>query len=300
MSLTFKLLSLAIRTAAKPIGNYIKRQAKEHDGFRKFAVNQAQRVHRIDMRMRLGILHDPEAQQRMHDREVKLAEEKKKKAETPTVRTADEQKKFEGQQAKEARGEKKEDVQKRPKIKPLSETRAIELGANFFSEAFIFGVAVGLLVWDSWRSRSKEKDRRDDVKERIEQLEAEVESLRNKIDPDLETLHDLSERIKEAKARRNSYSWYNPAGWVGGESHADQAIEGSKRGAGLRRDEHGHVTPSRRVNAIDAGKKVAADEVKPKADKEDAREQRGESIPKQAEEEAPDRVDSAIARTAKR
>lgn len=51
MSLTFKLLSLAIRTAAKPIGNYIKRQAKEHEAFRRFAVNQAQRVHRIDMRM---------------------------------------------------------------------------------------------------------------------------------------------------------------------------------------------------------------------------------------------------------
>jgi hypothetical protein len=54
MSLTFKLLSLAIRTAAKPIGNYIKRQAKEHDAFRRFAVNQAQRVHRIDMRMVCG------------------------------------------------------------------------------------------------------------------------------------------------------------------------------------------------------------------------------------------------------
>lgn len=251
------------------------------------------------MRMRLGILHDPEAQQRMHDREVKLAEEKKKKAETPTVRTAEEQKKFEEQQAKEARGEKKEESQKRPKIKPLSETRAIELGANFFSEAFIFGVAVGLLVWDSWRSRSKEKDRRDDVKERIEQLEAEVESIRSKIDPDLETLHDLSERIQAAKARRNSFSWYNPAGWMGGRSDDDKAIEGSKKGEELKRDEHGHLTPLRKVNAIDAGEEVSAEDVKPKSAKEESQKQE-RSSPKKVQDKPPDRVDYVVAKTEKR
>lgn len=252
------------------------------------------------MRMRLGILHDPEAQQRMHDREVKLAEEKKKKAETPTVRTAEEQAKFEEQQAKEAKGEKKEEAPKRPKIKPLSETRAIELGANFFSEAFIFGVAVGLLVWDSWRSRSKEKDRRDDVKERIEQLEAEVESIRSKIDPDLETLHDLSERIKEAKERRNSYSWYNPVGWVGGKSDDDKAIEGSKKGDELKRDEHGHVTPLRKVKAIDAGEKVVADDVKMKSAKAEPQKQEEKSSPRKVEEKPPDRVDFVVAKTEKR
>ncbi|EME79572.1 uncharacterized protein MYCFIDRAFT_23654, partial [Pseudocercospora fijiensis CIRAD86] len=138
-SLTLKLVSLAVRTAAKPIGNYIKRQAKEHEGFRRFAVGAAQGVHRLDMRMRLGLLHDPEAQQRMHEPH-------------------------------------------KPKIRPLTEARAIELGANFFSEAFIFGVAVGLLLFENWRSRSKASARRDEVSERLEQLEAEVESLRATLD----------------------------------------------------------------------------------------------------------------------
>ncbi|TKA83793.1 hypothetical protein B0A55_00058 [Friedmanniomyces simplex] len=213
MSLTFKLLSLAIRTAAKPIGNYIKRQAKEHDGFRRFAIQQAQRVHQVDMRMRLGILHDAEAQQRMHEREQKAAEERKRKAEAPTVRSEEEQKKHEEDQARaEREGEpkKKPEEKKEPaklKIRPLSESKAIELGANFFSEAFIFAVAAGLLVWDSWRSRRKESARRDDVAEKLAELEAEVGRLRIRYEPQLD-----EEAMEKAKPDPK-YSWYNPAGW---------------------------------------------------------------------------------------
>ncbi|TKA28181.1 hypothetical protein B0A50_04152 [Salinomyces thailandicus] len=240
MSLTFKLLSLAIRTAAKPIGasstccmlspkrrqhadlllslqNYIKRQTKEHDGFRRFAVKQAQRVHQIDMRMRLGLLHDADAQQRMHEREQRALEEKKKKAETPTVRTELDQRKHASDQAmSEGDVEKKKEEEKKPKvrIRPLSEGRAIELGANFFSEAFIFAVAAGLLVWDSWRSRAKESARRDDVAERIEQLEDEVYRLRREHEPELATLREKVERMPQ-------YSWWDPRGWVGAREPAE-------------------------------------------------------------------------------
>ncbi|KAF7198553.1 OPA3-like protein [Pseudocercospora fuligena] len=230
-SLTLKLVSLAVRTAAKPIGNYIKRQAKEHEGFRRFAVGAAQGVHRLDMRMRLGLLHDPEAQQRMHEREKRAAEEKKRREEMPTVRSEEEQKKYDEQKAQEeadeAAGKKKtEEKPHRPKIRPLTEARAIELGANFFSEAFIFGVAVGLLLFENWRSRSKASARRDEVSERLEQLEAEVESLRAKLDPDLETLHDLSERAKEAKKRRQSWSGWVASGFgLTGQSAEDSAIK---------------------------------------------------------------------------
>ncbi|RMX77003.1 hypothetical protein D0869_10223 [Hortaea werneckii] len=210
MSLTFKLASLVIRTAAKPIGNYIKRQTKEHDGFRRFAVKQAQRIHQIDMRMRLGLLHDADAQQRMHEREQRAAEDKKRRAESPTVRTEIEQRKHDEDQAKgESAGDKKKEEEKRHRvrIRPLSDAKAIELGANFFSEAFIFAVAAGLLVWDSWRSRAKESARRDDVAERIEQLEAEVYRLRREHEPELA---ELKEQIK----RTPQYSWFNPKAWL--------------------------------------------------------------------------------------
>lgn len=187
--------------------NYIKRQAKEHDGFRRFAVKRAQRVHQLDMRMRLGILHDAEAQQRMHERERKAAEDKKRKAEAPTVRSEEEQRKHDDQQAKAEKegSKKKEDKHPKVKIPPLSDAKAIELGANFFSEAFIFGVAAGLLVWDSWRSRRKESARRDDVAERLEGLETELVRLRSKYEPGMA----VTEKVKPEQMT----SWYNPAGW---------------------------------------------------------------------------------------
>ena len=192
--------------------NYIKRQAHEHEGFRRFAINQAQRVHRIDMRMRLGLLHDPEAQKRMFEREQKAAEEKKRKAEAPTVRTEEEQKKYEEQKAKEEKDggskKKKEEPQKQ-KIRPLSDARAIELGANFFSETFIFLVAVGLLLAENFRSSRKASSRRDEVQERLDSLEAQVERLKD--EHNLPELEALNERIK--KSREVTASWWNPLSW---------------------------------------------------------------------------------------
>lgn len=160
--------------------------------------------------MRLGILHDSEAQQRMHDREQQLAKERKRKLESPTVRTEEEQKKHDEEQSKSEKEVEKKKESKAPKvvIRPLSEGKAIELGANFFSEAFIFAVAAGLLVWDSWRSRAKESARRDDVAERLDLLEEAVHQLEVKHDPDLRELKEKLRRLPERQ-----YRWYNPVGW---------------------------------------------------------------------------------------
>ncbi|KAK4550134.1 hypothetical protein LTR36_003101 [Oleoguttula mirabilis] len=292
MSLTFKLLSLAIRTAAKPIGNYIKRQTKDHDGFRRFAVTQAQRVHRVDMRMRLGILHDADAQQRMHEREQRAAEDKKRKQEsTPTVRTAEEQKEYEEEQARE--GERPEDEkkqEKRPKVKirPLSEAKAIELGANFFSEAFIFAVAAGLLVWDSMRNRAKESARRDDVAERLNELEDEVARLRLKMEPELA---ELSERVRRAPERE--YGWYNPAGWfarsepVAAEGEEPAVIPGNVPGPAPEKAIKPAATPKAPSSPPTTAAKKSDDTVSPPAAKSKAAEMPAAR--------APERVDSVAA-----
>ncbi|GAB7356703.1 hypothetical protein MBLNU459_g7409t3 [Dothideomycetes sp. NU459] len=196
MSLTFKLASLVIRTVAKPVGNYIKRSAREHEYFRKRCVGFAQGLHRIDMRMRLGILHDAAAQERMHAREAAEAAARKKRAETPTVKTEAQQKAEEAAAAEEQKDAESKEKSKppQPKIRPLSESRAIELGANFLAESFIFGVAAGLLVWDQWRTRRKESNRREGVEERLDALEeaaktvpalhAEIERLKSAYEPD--------------------------------------------------------------------------------------------------------------------
>lgn len=58
-----------------------------------------------------------------------------------------------------------------PRIRPLSESKAIDAGANFISEAFLFVVAGSLILAEAWRSRRKEASRRDIVTERLELLE---------------------------------------------------------------------------------------------------------------------------------
>ena len=189
------------------------------------------------MRMRLGILHDPEAQQRMHEREQKAVEERKRKAEAPTVRTAEEQKKHDEQKARDEKaekdGEKKEEKKPKVKIRPLSDARAIELGANFFSEAFIFGVAVALLLVENWRSRNKESARRDEVKDRLTDLKAEVVRLRK--ERDLPEMEELNERLKKEKEP----SWWNPAGWWRNTEPAaandDEGVPGEVEGSGSKR-----------------------------------------------------------------
>ncbi|PNS20247.1 hypothetical protein CAC42_5697 [Sphaceloma murrayae] len=182
MSLTLKLASLVIRSVAKPVANSIKSRAREHETFRSTFIRFAQALHRGDMRMRLGILHDSAAQERMHAREVAEQAKKKAEAEAPTVRSEAEQKKFEAEEKARAEGkeptkEHKEEKKPKPRIRPLSEARAIELGANFVSEAFIFMVAAGLLVFERWYSRQKETAKDEHVVERIVTLEEQAEKI---------------------------------------------------------------------------------------------------------------------------
>lgn len=196
------------------------------------------------MRMRLGILHDPEAQQRMHEREQKAAEEKKKKTETPTVRTEEEQKKYDEQKARDEKvdkdGRKKDEKQQKVKIRPLSDARAIELGANFFSETFIFAVAVSLLLLENYRSSRKSSQRRDEVADRLENLEAQVERLHK--EHNLPELEALNERLKRSREARNKTSWYNPAGWwrrtdpdLPDDDDDDDGVPGEVEGAASKR-----------------------------------------------------------------
>ena len=152
------------------------------------------------------------------------------------------------------------------------------LGANFFSESFIFAVAVGLLVWDSWRSRSKAKDQRELLEDRLDTVEAEVERLRNKYEPNWEALAD-----KEAEPEKNS--WYNPAGWwTRTEPQQLPAID-------VVKDQMGTVAAveSRAHNAPKKGEEVAKtsdDQHKPT--KEDL-------VKKQVLNAPPERIDSVVA-----
>lgn len=159
--------------------NSIKAQARERDGFRRQCVTFAQWLHRVDMNMRLGILHDAAAQERMYAREAAEAAAKKRRAETSTVLTEAQQKAADAEATAAEKTKDKDSKSKdppKPKIRPLSESRAIELGANFLAESFVFMVAAGLLVFERWWSKRKETKREDVLIDRLEALEAQNEN----------------------------------------------------------------------------------------------------------------------------
>lgn len=187
--ITLKLASLIVRTLAKPIANRIKVQAREHEVFRRICVDFAQAVHRVDMRLRLGLLQDHAAIERQIARDAKDAAAKKVESQIPTVKT-EAQTKAEETVGKKGAAEqmKQENKTSQPKIRPLGETKAIELGANFFSETFIFSVAVTLLIVERLYSNEREKARRNDLSEKLAKLDerdqlhgVEVELLKQEV-----------------------------------------------------------------------------------------------------------------------
>jgi optic atrophy 3 protein len=135
------------------------------------------------MRMRLGLLQDPAVIEKQIAKEVAQAEAKRKKSQIPTVLTEAETKAAEARKTKEKEEieERTKAAQKPPRIRPLSEAKAIETGANFISEAFMFMVAGGIIVFESWRSRRKENTRREDVADRIEALESKIGDLEKEL-----------------------------------------------------------------------------------------------------------------------
>ncbi|KAF4769434.1 hypothetical protein N7455_008889 [Penicillium solitum] len=175
MSLTLKLSSLAIRTLSKPIASQIKAQAREHERFRKICVSMAQALHRFDMRLRLGSIRDTAASQRQA---AAAAEARKHKPTIPTVRNAADTKAAEDAEAKAKAAAEEAAKPHHYRIRPLSESKAIESGANFISESFLFLVAGGLILFESWRSRNKESTRREGVEGRLADLEQSEQAAR--------------------------------------------------------------------------------------------------------------------------
>ncbi|KAG6889161.1 hypothetical protein C0995_003339 [Termitomyces sp. Mi166 len=71
-------------------------------------------------------------------------------------------------------------------IRPLSETRAIENGANALAEGFLFSVAAALIIGESWRSSQKQSKRRDNVDDQLDSLGTKVTELTTRVN-ELET-----------------------------------------------------------------------------------------------------------------
>lgn len=114
------------------------------------------------MRFRLGLLQDTAA---IEKQIAKDAAEAKK---APTVKT-EAQTKADEARAKDP--DKGKEHKKKPKIRPLSEAKAIDLGANFVSETFLLAVGIALILFENARRERQQANRREDVAEQIEELQ---------------------------------------------------------------------------------------------------------------------------------
>lgn len=160
----------------------------------------AQSIHRIDMRLKLGLLRDTSAIEEKAAKEATEALARKHKPKAPTVKTEAEIK-AEKQETDQARKKAIEEARSKPlpRIRPLSESKAIDSGATFISETFLFLVAGGLIVFESWRSRRKETSRREDVQDRLNELEESEKAARR-------ALGILEKELLELKAQQGKHS----------------------------------------------------------------------------------------------
>jgi optic atrophy 3 protein len=144
--------------------------------------------------MRLGILQDTAAIDRAHAKEAAEAAAKKHKSEIPTVKTEAQMKADEKAAVKAAKESAEPKAAPKPRIRPLSEAKAVDTGATFISEAFLFGVAASLIFFESWRSRRKETSRREDVADRLTELEESEKAARR-------TLVELEREVFQLRAK---------------------------------------------------------------------------------------------------
>jgi len=149
------------------------------------------------MRWRIGLLQDAADIERQVAKEAAAAA-KKHKSTVPTVKT-EAQMKAEEQAAAQAVKEASEPPKPHPKprIRPLSEAKAVETGANFISETFLFSVAASLIFFESWRSGRKEKTRREDVADRLNDLEESEKAARK-------ALVELEREVLQLRAKQAS------------------------------------------------------------------------------------------------
>ncbi|KAI4151253.1 MAG: hypothetical protein LQ340_003602, partial [Diploschistes diacapsis] len=222
--------------------NRIKAQARDNDNFRRTCIRFAQSIHRVDMRLRLGLLQDAAAIERQAAREAKEAAARKAKAETPTVKTEAQQRADDAAAAKdkekEVDGKAKKAHHQQPRIRPLSEAKAIETGANFISETFIFGVALGMLVLERWYSRTKENNRRSDVAERMEVLEARDAELARRVE-------EMGRELEEWRAGKGNGTGKGRGGSWFWDKSGGRRVQGSARDENRKKeDEEGGESTS--------------------------------------------------------
>ncbi|PKS06402.1 hypothetical protein jhhlp_007150 [Lomentospora prolificans] len=168
----FKLAALFVRHISKYGANQIKAAAHDHPRFRAFAARHGQSIHQLNMRLSVALLRNVDAEMRA-----------KELAEAPTVKTKEQVEKEEASKKEgSSSGSGSSGSKSRPKwqsvwkrkFRQLPEAKAVSLFADVVGDAFILGVAGGLLIFEYWRASQKP----DQNLERIKALTDKIEEMK--------------------------------------------------------------------------------------------------------------------------
>ncbi|ORZ01007.1 optic atrophy 3 protein-domain-containing protein [Syncephalastrum racemosum] len=85
---------------------------------------------------------------------------------------------------------------KKEVIRPLNDARAVEAGANFLSESFVFGVAASIIIAEQWRSHYTAKERRNYVDDALENLESDRADMKEEVKTMRDNMNLLEERVQ--------------------------------------------------------------------------------------------------------
>ncbi|KAL8994388.1 MAG: hypothetical protein Q9169_005623 [Polycauliona sp. 2 TL-2023] len=156
------------------------------------------------MSLRLGLLQDHATIDKQIAREAAEAQARRQKQEIPTVKTEAQMRSDEKPMTKDRdKAPEKSKTISKPRIRPLSEAKAIDAGANFASESFLLSVGIGLIVFERWWSSRKESNRREDVADRIEELEeSEKAGRRALVELEKEIIRLRSKEGKDKSQKR--------------------------------------------------------------------------------------------------
>ena len=87
--------------------------------------------------------------------------------------------------------------------KPLSEERAVEKGSEILSEAFLYSVAAGYIVFEYWRSVRKDQRKEEAQNHEIADLQVQTERLEQQM---TQLQHTLDSLQTELRTHLNSHT----------------------------------------------------------------------------------------------
>ncbi|KAH6900868.1 optic atrophy 3 protein-domain-containing protein [Coprinopsis sp. MPI-PUGE-AT-0042] len=96
-------------------------------------------------------------------------------------------------------------------LRPLSETKAIDRGANFLAEGFMFSVAAALIIGETWRSSRSQSKRRDTVDDQLEELGEKVSELTARVDS---LAGKWDDDLREQRVRNDELARILERGWA--------------------------------------------------------------------------------------